>query len=796
MVALKLGALATLMLLVSGCGSLSRMVGGDRQTASARARAARGQATVSTRLLATYLVRVNGGDGAMEFTPVSLPSSARPLSGRPRGVRTQATNFGPADRLTISGLGTHSGGELSGSVTIATTGGVVFSDVRAVIASISTSSVTVKNPSGFTTLTGANRPYFDHGQVGPGSASAKTWTFVNASAVSFTFRVSIYANVWNYAAADGGPVGGLCFLNTTTGWAVGAGGKIFMTADGGSTWRAQSSATTRGLNDVHFVDANRGWAVGEAGTILATVNGGRTWEMQNATVSVNLNAVRFLNATQGWIAGSFDTEAGLATLLVTTNGGASWARVSASLPEASLIGLDITTDGGTRLTVVGVGNQATILRSNNGGVSWDEQALPLDLDPFVSLQSVDFVSANRGWVVGTLGTILFTDDGGVSWTQQAPPTSANLYDVAFAGNSLGWCVGQGGTILKTTNAGSSWSPQTSPVGNDLQGVAALTGDSQRAWASGAGGALLRTTNGGGAWSAPSAASNSAYNAVKFFDANTGWVVGANGTMLRTTNGGSNWTRMTGTIRTLTDIDFVNSSTGWTVGALSTILKSTNGGTSWSPLPLPPAVTGAFNGVRLLSTTTTVIVGNGTHGITQQGTPFNTGLYIRTTDGGSTWQVRPTPAEGKLPSLNAVDFADSQTGWIVGSSGHIMKTTNGGASWSAQSSPAGQALLAVKAIDSVRACAVGQGGRIFRTNDGATWEEQFSGVSVDLNGVDFVDANRGWIVGAGATVLRTIDGGENWTPVETYSNVRLNGICFLGADSGWIVGANGLIKRYN
>lgn len=814
-VALKFwAACGAWVLLLCGCGSFARLIGGDggaTRTASGPSRTTRATQGKTVRLLGTYLVSVDPSAGTMRFTPLSDGSaSSGSLSRRRRGVRLQATNYGPADRLQLSGTATHSGGELSGTVTISTTNRVTFSDVKAVIASISNSSVTVKNPSGTTTLTGSSRPYYDHGQVAAGNPSARTWTFVNASAVSFTFRVMLFANVWNYAVADGSPVGGVFFISSTTGWAVGGGGKIFKTEDGGATWRPQNAALTRGLNDVFFVDASRGWIVGDAGTILVTTNGGRTWETQTSPVTVNLNGVRFLNASQGWIVGNFDTAAGRTTILATTNGGASWSRVMAPLPEANLFGLDVTNDGGTQLTAVGVGNQPTILRSTDGGTTWTAQSPPPALDPIVSLQAVEFVNASIGWIVGTFGTVLSTTNGGATWTQRAAPVgSANLYAVAFPNTTVGWAVGQGSVLIKSTDGGNNWLAQVSPVQGDLNGLAVLANDTQRAWAVGAGGALILTTNGGSTWTAASASSNAAYNAVDFVNSSQGWIVGANGTMLRTTNGGLTWTRMTGTTRTLRDVDFVNATHGWAVGDQTTVLRTTDGGASWSTLSLPSGVSGTFNGVKFISPTTGWVVGYGANGTTGGGIPFNTGLYLKTTDGGATWQARPTPAEPALPALAAVDFADADTGWIVGSGGHIMKTVNGGTTWSTQSSPVAQGLLAIKAIDANRACAVGQAGRIIRTNDGgANWFEQFSGVTVELTGVEFVDANRGWVTGATRTLLeggtpvtretllRTTNGGLTWTPVDTYSNTRLNGLIFLNADDGWIVGANGLIKRFH
>jgi hypothetical protein len=43
---------------------------------------------------------------------------------------------------------------------------------------------------------------------------------------------------------------------------------ILRTVNGGSTWTAESSPTSRGLAHVTFVDADHGWAVGDLGTVL------------------------------------------------------------------------------------------------------------------------------------------------------------------------------------------------------------------------------------------------------------------------------------------------------------------------------------------------------------------------------------------------------------------------------------------------------------------------------------------------------------------------------------------------
>ncbi len=63
---------------------------------------------------------------------------------------------------------------------------------------------------------------------------------------------------------------GVSFVDAGTGTAVGGGGTILRTVDGGATWTPQSSGTTNFLFGVSFVDASTGTAVGGGGTIPQT----------------------------------------------------------------------------------------------------------------------------------------------------------------------------------------------------------------------------------------------------------------------------------------------------------------------------------------------------------------------------------------------------------------------------------------------------------------------------------------------------------------------------------------------
>ena len=105
------------------------------------------------------------------------------------------------------------------------------------------------------------------------------------------------------------------FVDQNTGWAVGDGGTILKTTNGGTNWILQTSGTTFNLWSVDFVDQNIGWSVGGDGTILNTTDGGTTWILQTSNASSTLYSVKFVDQNTGWAVGKGGT------IIKTTNGG-------------------------------------------------------------------------------------------------------------------------------------------------------------------------------------------------------------------------------------------------------------------------------------------------------------------------------------------------------------------------------------------------------------------------------------------------------------------------------------------
>jgi photosystem II stability/assembly factor-like uncharacterized protein len=272
---------------------------------------------------------------------------------------------------------------------------------------------------------------------------------------------------------------GIVSTDDAHGWAVGDGGTIVSTQDGGTTWLAQTSNTTQNLHAVVFSDGAHGWAVGDGGTIVSTHDGGATWTQQGPGTTQNLHALAFADGAHGWA----------------------------------------------------VGDAGTILTTADGGATWVSQAS----GTAVPLNGIYFRGLDTGWAVGEGGTILNTGNGGATWTQQASGTTQNLHALAFADGAHGWAVGDGGTVLTTADGGATWTAQTSGVTQALDAAAFV--DSARGWAVGAGGTLLRTSNGGATWAAQISNTTENLDDVAFADAERGLICGAAGTILNTTDGG-------------------------------------------------------------------------------------------------------------------------------------------------------------------------------------------------------------------------------------------------------------------
>jgi len=178
------------------------------------------------------------------------------------------------------------------------------------------------------------------------------------------------------------------------------------------------------------------------------------------------------------------------------------------------------------------------------------------------------------------------------------------------------------------------------------------------------------------------------------------------------------------------------------------------------------------------------------------------------------QVTHTPQTSNTNALLiAVSPVNERVVWVSGAQGTYLRTTDGGTTWQAGRVPGADSLQFrdVHAVDANTAylLSIGNGtqSRIYKTTDaGARWTLQFT--NPDSAGfydcMDFWDPRRGIVIGdaigGDVAVLTTTDGGAHWTRVAPASlphaqpnegSFAASGTCLVTRPGGhaWIVASN-------
>jgi hypothetical protein len=275
--------------------------------------------------------------------------------------------------------------------------------------------------------------------------------FVGGAGGTFFATTDAGATWTRRSLASLGTINKLLFSTATTGWA-GTSTGLYRTANAGQTWTRVNTYdvygyTTAGINDVQFVTAQLGYAVGDGGIINKTTNGGTNWtSVQNRTDKrYSFRAVSFSSADSGTVVGHQQSR------WLTTNGGQTWTMFDSygggissdaygfdvlrfneksyllatpsgfqSYTPASLgyydrddenyaypvYGLAAATPKGP---VVAVGQRTIVRRdptySKREGTPWVYVHLPDGTSPTATYYAADFADAATVYAVGARGTI-------------------------------------------------------------------------------------------------------------------------------------------------------------------------------------------------------------------------------------------------------------------------------------------------------------------------------------------------------------------------------------------------------
>jgi photosystem II stability/assembly factor-like uncharacterized protein len=286
------------------------------------------------------------------------------------------------------------------------------------------------------------------------------------------------------------------------------------------------------LHSVYFLDQNRGWVAGSNGTLLRTTDGGATWKKVSTLTQDTLHDVYFADENLGWL-----------------------------IAERDLLKLKTNNEA-----------RSYLLKTEDGGLTW-QNVFVGGTDVNARLVRMIFADGQRGWVFGETGVVFATRDGGAHWAQQASATKHLLLGGALFDHSHLWLVGAGATIVQTKDGGTTWQSGSVRDNANVRFTAASFVAGNLGWAVGTSGRIFKTIDGGRTWFAQASNVDEDLLDVKFVDANEGWVAGNQGLLLHTNDGGAHWTtESNASSHVLQRFFFLDRNHGWVVGFGGTILK--------------------------------------------------------------------------------------------------------------------------------------------------------------------------------------------------------------------------------
>lgn len=317
--------------------------------------------------------------------------------------------------------------------------------------------------------------------VSPGDRLVVETSFPSASCPAYPAGVALSTDGgrrWTPARTFGfGPfVSSMALPTPAVGWGV-DGGSIMATSDGGVRWRQTWPAPTPS-EGTDLLTPSFGYGLGDQsddGAVLVTADAGRSWR-QVASLGVQLAELDFTGASSGWaLAFSRPLGGGGAELLVTDDGGRSWATVPFPPPAALALTSVQGNQPGAELSLLHAGpaRSASILVPQRVGPDGSTVLPP---------------------------TLLFTSDAGHHWRQTAlarwaggvvAASSAGGPGIGSSANESAWLIGSGTgaapVLAVRTAATRAWrvigrvpAPLSNPDGVVYgYGLDALSG--QRAW---------------------------------------------------------------------------------------------------------------------------------------------------------------------------------------------------------------------------------------------------------------------------------------------------------------------------
>ena len=293
------------------------------------------------------------------------------------------------------------------------------------------------------------------------------------------------------------------------------------------------------------------------------------------------------------------------------------------------------------------------------------------------------------------------------------------------------------------------------------------------------------------------------NTINFASDLVGYIGGNDSTLLKTTDGGKTWNQVNFTgvdfwpaAEHIVNLKFVNDWVGYmTVGPYGGTYKTIDGGTSWTPLTFAGNM--CFNqGMYFWDENNGVVGGSGCF----QGEhieQYSSGTFTPSTVNTPSWTAEDVVLD--------IDFYDANFG-LAASESRFLRTTDGGATWDTIPSGFGNPLTSVEIVNDTLAFAgyidsVGGFGVLYTHDSGLTWAQDVNSATFYYpDYMDVGETNYGQVFSVGGFAFGTFNQGgiifeyttsQFWYYYEVEQTLRsvdsyADSTVFAVGDSGYVV----------
>ena len=244
-------------------------------------------------------------------------------------------------------------------------------------------------------------------------------------------------------------------------YVAGANGIHYRTTDFFDNATTVNNSTTETIRDFHIPSSGNYWFCGTDGMVKVSIDAGVTWLVRAPVSNANFNSLGSRSSGIAMVVGD-----GGAAFKGTTSG-TNWSNAStAAVSTDNLNYVMAPVIGGN--TFITAGNNGTLLKTVDSGVTWTQQVNNVSEDLHTGVQA----AANRVIIGGENGIILYSDDLGDNWTETNVGSNEALYGMTSStgnGSQIIAC-GSNGSLFRSNDAGETWFELCSPTNEELRDV--------------------------------------------------------------------------------------------------------------------------------------------------------------------------------------------------------------------------------------------------------------------------------------------------------------------------------------